>query len=67
MKISNLEKLKPKDLIVFDIDGTLTLTKAPMDRQMAELITKLLAVKRVALIGGGKFALFEEQLHILEK
>ena len=65
MKISNLKKLKQKDLIVFDIDGTLTLTKAPMDRQMAELIAKLLAIKQIAIIGGGKFALFKEQLHAL--
>ena len=65
MKISNLQKLGQKGLIVFDIDGTLTLTKAPMDRQMAALIAKLLAVKRIAIIGGGKFALFKEQLHTL--
>lgn len=63
MKIShlrNIQKLKSKDLIVFDLDGTLTPTKAPMDQQMAALVTRLLAAKKVAIIGGGKYALFKE-------
>ena len=65
MRISNFSKLKPKKLIVFDIDGTLTLTKAPMDGEMARLMRGLLAVKKVAIIGGGKYALFKEQLRPL--
>jgi hypothetical protein len=63
MKIShlrNVPKLKSKDLIVFDLDGTLTPTKAPMDQQMAALVTRLLVAKKVAIIGGGKYALFKE-------
>ncbi|MBI3421021.1 MAG: HAD-IIB family hydrolase [Candidatus Sungbacteria bacterium] len=67
MKISNLAKLKPKELIVFDIDGTLTLTKAPMDPEMATMIAQLLAVKKVAIIGGGKYGVFKEQLTPLQK
>jgi HAD superfamily hydrolase (TIGR01484 family) len=59
MKISNLAKLKPKDLIVFDLDGTLTPTKSPMDPQMAALIAQLLAAKKVAVIGGGKYGIFK--------
>ena len=55
MKISNLKNLKPKKLIVFDFDGTVVRTKAPMDPQMSALVTKLLAVKKVAIIGGGKY------------
>jgi len=62
MKITNIDKIKPKDLIVFDLDGTLARTKAPMDKEMAELMTKLLEKKKVAVIGGGKYALFKEQL-----
>ncbi len=62
MKVTNLRKLARKKLIVFDIDGTLTLTKAPMDAEMAGLLAELLATKRVAIIGGGKYALFKEQL-----
>lgn len=62
MKISHIEKLKPKQVIVFDLDGTLTPTKAPMDSQMAALFTRLLAIKKVAVIGGGKYGIFKIQL-----
>lgn len=61
MRISNLKKLKPKEVIVFDLDGTVAPTKAPMDKQMAALITRLLAVKRVVIIGGGKYGIFKTQ------
>lgn len=61
MKISNLKKLKPKKLIVFDLDGTLAESKTVMDHEMAELITSLLQTKKVAVIGGGKYALFKWQ------
>ena len=57
-----LNKLKRKDLIVFDLDGTLAPTKTPMDKKMSELITKLLQIKKVAVIGGGKYELFKMQL-----
>lgn len=67
MKISHLTTLKPKKLVVFDIDGTLTLTKAPMDSEMAKLMVQLLMIKKVAIIGGGKYALFREQLTPLQK
>lgn len=60
MKISNLNKLKPKDLIVFDLDGTLVKTKSPMDSEMSGLIARLLAVKKVAVIGGGKYEVFKD-------
>lgn len=59
MRISNLKKIKFKNLIVFDLDGTLTRTKSPMDSEMAAFVTRLLAVKRVAVIGGGKYGLFK--------
>lgn len=61
MKITDLDKLKPKDLIVFDLDGTLAPSKSVMDEEMGSLIKQLLSVKKVAVIGGGKFALFEHQ------
>jgi len=51
-----------KDLIVFDLDGTLTPTKSPMDDEMSALMARLLLVKRVAVIGGGKYGLFRRQL-----
>ena len=61
MNITNLNKLKPKKLIVFDLDGTLAPSKSVMDTEMGNLMKDLLAVKKVAVIGGGKFALFEHQ------
>jgi len=60
MKITNPKKLKPKSLVVFDFDGTLTQTKSPTDKEMAGLVVKLLAVKKVAIIGGGKYELLRE-------
>lgn len=51
-----------KKLIVFDMDGTLVETKSIMDDEMAGLLCQLLTVKQVAVIGGGKYGLFREQL-----
>lgn len=62
MEIKELGMLRPKKLVVFDLDGTLVLTKTPMDAEMTDLMTKLLAAKHVAVIGGGKYELFQEQL-----
>lgn len=62
MKISNLKKLKPKDLIVFDVDGTLAPTKSEMDREMAGLFKQLLAAKKVAVISGAKHEVMKMQL-----
>ncbi len=58
---TNIARLKTKDLIVFDLDGTLAPTKARMDGEMARLMHKLLLAKKVAVIGGGKYGLFKEQ------
>jgi phosphomannomutase len=60
--LQDLEKLRQKELIVFDIDGTLTPSKAPADKEMIELLLELLNKKSVAIIGGGKYELFKEQL-----
>lgn len=61
--MQKIEKIpKDKKLIVFDLDGTLTESKLVIDEEMAKLLGKLLEVKRVAVIGGGKFDLFKEQL-----
>lgn len=55
-------KLRQKKLIVFDIDGTLTPSKAPADKEMIQLLLRLLDKRSVAIIGGGKYSLFNEQL-----
>lgn len=52
-------------LIVFDIDGTLTQSKLPLDNEMAELLSKLLRQRKVAIISGAGFEQFKWQ--ILEK
>lgn len=62
MKITNLNKLGKKKLIVFDLDGTLAKSKTIMDKEMVKLFTTLLSSHRVAVIGGGKYGLFKEQL-----
>jgi HAD superfamily hydrolase (TIGR01484 family) len=62
MKITNIQKLKPKQLIVFDLDGTLAPSKTPMDREMSGLMGKLLETKKVAVIGGGGYSQFKKQL-----
>lgn len=60
--LQNRQKLRQKKLIVFDIDGTLAPSKAPADKEMAGLLLDLLDKKSVAIIGGGKYSLFKEQL-----
>ncbi|MBI2676876.1 MAG: HAD-IIB family hydrolase [Candidatus Yanofskybacteria bacterium] len=56
------EKHKNKKLIVFDLDGTLTESKKEIDQEMALLLAKLLEKKEVAVVGGGKYELFQSQL-----
>lgn len=51
---------KAKELIVFDFDGTLVESKSHMDKEMAALVRRLLGVKKVALIGGGKYDLIKK-------
>lgn len=50
-----------KELIVFDLDGTLNVSKQPMDSEMSDLLVKLLTVKSVAVISGGSYAQFQKQ------
>ena len=51
-----------KRLIVFDLDGTLALSKQPLDADVAQWLGKLLAVCRVAVISGGAWPQFQTQL-----
>ena len=51
-----------KKLIVFDLDGTLTESKTALDTEMSALLRDLLSVVKVAVISGGSWAQFEEQL-----
>jgi phosphomannomutase len=51
-----------KKLIAFDVDGTLSLSRSKIDSEMAELLKKLLSIKKVAIITGGAFADIKKQI-----
>ncbi len=51
-----------KKLIVFDLDGTLAPSKAPLPDRVGELLIELLASYQVCVISGGKYQLFQSQL-----
>ena len=51
-----------KRLIIFDLDGTLAESKAPLDKDMGAWVGRLLEVCRVAVISGGAWPQFEKQL-----
>ena len=59
--MSYKKSYKDKELVIFDLDGTLTETKGYMKKDMAALLAKLLEKKKVAVIGGGKYSLFKTQ------
>jgi phosphomannomutase len=51
-----------KKLIVYDLDGTLAESKSALDAEMAGLLHDLLGIVKVAVISGGAWKQFEEQL-----
>jgi phosphomannomutase len=51
-----------KKLVVFDLDGTLAESKASLDAEMATLVSRLLGVAKVAVISGGSWQQFTDQL-----
>ena len=51
-----------KKLIAFDLDGTLALSKQPLDDEMAGLLARLMNVALVAIISGGDWPQFEKQV-----
>jgi HAD superfamily hydrolase (TIGR01484 family) len=51
-----------KRLIVFDLDGTLAESKSPIDADMSRLLHDLLSIVKVAVISGGDWPQFEEQV-----
>src|SRR3989344_5022468 len=53
--------ISAKKTVVFDLDGTLTESKANLDKEMASLLCQLLKKKTVAVIGGGNYPQFEKQ------
>jgi hypothetical protein len=51
-----------KNLVVFDLDGTLAKSKSSLDEEMAGLLGQLLDVAKVAVISGGAWPQFEKQV-----
>lgn len=51
-----------KQVIAFDLDGTLAESKSAMTDRMSELLSELLDNYQVCVISGGKFAQFDKQL-----
>ena len=51
-----------RKVIAFDLDGTLAVTKSPIDTRMAALLLSLLDRCEVCVISGGAFQQFELQL-----
>jgi HAD superfamily hydrolase (TIGR01484 family) len=48
--------------MVFDLDGTLAKSKSALEKDMADLLEKLMGVMKVAVISGGAWPQFEKQL-----
>ena len=51
-----------KNLIVFDLDGTLAESKSPLDAEMASLLEQLFPIVKVAVISGGAWSQFQRQV-----
>ncbi len=51
-----------KDLVAFDLDGTLAESKQPLQEPMGESLANLLDVAHVAVISGGDWPQFEKQV-----
>ena len=51
-----------KQLVVFDLDGTLAESKSSIDPGMVTLLNSLLEVAKVAVISGGDWPQFEKQV-----
>jgi phosphomannomutase len=49
-------------LVAFDLDGTLALSKQPLEDMMGEALADLLDVAHVAVISGGDWPQFEKQV-----
>jgi len=57
-----MKSFDSKKLIAFDVDGTLSKSRSPIDAEMAILLKKLLETKQVAIITGGAFADIKKQI-----
>jgi HAD superfamily hydrolase (TIGR01484 family) len=60
-----LPSITGKKIIVFDLDGTITPSKSPMDEEMASLFSRILDRMMIAVITGGGYERFEAQFQAL--
>ena len=58
---SKINLLKEKNIIIFDLDGTLVESKTKLDKEMSFLLCNLLKKKIIAIIGGGDYSQFKNQ------
>ena len=58
---SKINLLAEKDVVIFDLDGTLVESKTKLDEEMSFLLCNLLKRKIVAIIGGGDYSQFKNQ------
>jgi phosphomannomutase len=61
-----LPSIAGKKIIVFDLDGTITPSKSPMDAEMASLFSRILDRMMIAVITGGGFERFQAQFQALD-
>src|SRR3989344_3258958 len=54
--------MEKPDIVVFDIDGTLTRSKQPMAAQISELLLALIRKRKVAIISGAGYDQFKWQV-----
>ena len=50
-----------KELVIFDLDGTLNVSKQPIDEEMGNLICELLNKTKVVIVSGATLARIEKQ------
>lgn len=53
--------MQNSEIVIFDLDGTLTESKSPLEKETADLIVKLLEKQKIAIITGGAFEQIEKQ------
>lgn len=53
---------REKKLLAFDVDGTLSKSRRPIDAEMTSLLQEILTEKQVAIITGGAFADIKKQV-----
>ena len=65
-QIMTIPSILGKKIMVFDLDGTITESKSPMDVEMAALFSRVLDKMSIAVITGGGYERFELQFEALQ-